>query len=119
LRFPGAGLALTSSLARYHSIGYDITRSAAFEVVPIICWQMLYVILVGVPLLIAPVRGFAFFGLAVLLAAAVSHIFYWYAFASVWCFFAALLSLYLCFCFGRLPLPSAALTGKPRGNAAA
>lgn len=88
-----------------HSIVYDITRSAAFQVVPRAWWQVSYVVIVGMPMLIAPARGFVLLGGALVVAAAVSHVFYWYAFASVWCFFAAILSLYLCFSFWRLPHP--------------
>ena len=33
----------------------------------------------------------------------VSSYFFWYAFTSVWCFFAALLAALLCFVFARLP----------------
>jgi hypothetical protein len=88
---------------RGHSIFYDITQSAAFRVMPALCWLALYVGIVGTPLLIAPSRGFTFLGIALVVAALVSQVFYWYAVISVWCFFAALLSLYLCFSFRRLP----------------
>jgi hypothetical protein len=40
---------------------------------------------------------------AIVLSASVSHVFFWYASASVWCFFAALLSIYLCFSFHGIP----------------
>jgi len=88
---------------RHHSIFYDLDQSPAFHMIPQAYWQLLYVIIVGVPLLIAPSRGFVFLGIAVVVFALITQIFYWYAFVSVWCFFAALLSLYLCFSFQRLP----------------
>jgi hypothetical protein len=90
---------------RNHSIIYDITQSAPVQAMPIIGWQLLYVLVVGLPMLIAPSRGFVVFGIALILAAAVSHFFYWHAFISVWCFFAAVLSLYLCYSFRKVPLP--------------
>lgn len=92
--------------ASNHSIIYDIAQSAAVQAMPIIGWQVLYVLVVGLPMLIAPSRGFVVFGVALILSAAVSHFFYWYAFISVWCFFAAILSLYLCYSFRKVPLPA-------------
>ncbi|HYV36939.1 MAG TPA: DUF6629 family protein [Gemmataceae bacterium] len=88
-----------------HAIAYDITQSAAFRVMPVVSWQVLYVVIVGTPPLISPSRGFVFLGCALVVAATVSQVFYWYAFISVWCFFAAILSLYLCLSFRRLALP--------------
>jgi hypothetical protein len=88
---------------RNHYIFYDIAESSVFLVVPIIWWQVLYIVIVGMPLLIAPSKGFVIFGIILLAAAAVSQVWYWYAFTSVWCFFAALLSLYLCYSFWQLP----------------
>jgi hypothetical protein len=35
----------------------------------------------------------------------VSALVFHYAFVSVWCFFAAVLAIYLCWVFYRLPLP--------------
>jgi hypothetical protein len=90
---------------RNHSIFYDITQSPAYHLMPQDYWQVLYVIIVGVPLLIAPARGFVLLGIAIVASALITHIFYWYAFVSVWCFFAAILSLYLCFSFQRLQSP--------------
>jgi uncharacterized protein DUF6629 len=103
--------------AVHHSIHYDITRSAAFRVMPRVWWQGIYVLIVIAPLLIAPSRGFIVFGIAILVSAAVSHVFYGYAFASVWCFFAALLSLSLCLSFRRQPMPggASALQSAARG----
>jgi hypothetical protein len=99
----------------HQSISYDITQSAALHVMPGVWWQVLYVVIVGMPLLITPPPGFVFLGMAIIVAAATSQVFYWYAFVSVWCFFAALLSLYLCVSFRRLPLPGRpSKPGKPK-----
>jgi hypothetical protein len=88
------------------SIMYDITGTVAFRTMPILAWQVLYAAVVGVPTLLSPTRGFAVFGVALLLSALVSHVLYWHTFISMWCFFAATLSLYLCMSFRRLPLPT-------------
>jgi hypothetical protein len=86
-----------------HSIHYDIGGSAAFRLMAFEWWQLMYVIVVASPPIVAPSRGFFIFGIAIVVTAAVSHVFCWYASASVWCFFAAILSIYLCFSFYRLP----------------
>ena len=91
---------------RHHSIFYDVTQSAAFEVMPKIGWQLLYAAIVGIPMLIAPKQGFLLLGIALVAAAVVSQVFFWYAFTSVWCFLAAILSLYLCISFRQLPAVS-------------
>jgi hypothetical protein len=49
------------------------------------------VIIVG-PLMLSASGRLRAFGAAILAAFLVSHLFYGYAFASVWCFFSALLS---------------------------
>jgi hypothetical protein len=46
-------------------------------------------------------------GLALGVAALVAIILYEYAFVSVWCFFAAVMSIYCCVLFYRLPAPTA------------
>lgn len=89
--------------ATHHSIYYDITRSYAMGILPFEWWQAVYLLLVATPPLLASARGFYLFGVGIVVSAAISQIFFWYASASVWCFFAAILSLYLCFCFHRLP----------------
>ena len=95
--------ALVMPRAAHHSIYYDISGSSAFRLMAFEWWQFLYVIVVASPPIVAPSRGFFIFGIAIVVSAAVSHVFFWYASASVWCFFAAILSLYLCFSFYRLP----------------
>lgn len=87
---------------RHHSVSYDITHSAVYRLMPVAWWQGLYLAVVALPVILAPARGFTLFGVMLIAAAVVSHAFYWYAFASVWCFFAAVLSLYLCYLFRRL-----------------
>ena len=48
--------------------------------------------------------GFIFISGGIVLSAAVSHLFFWYAWVSVWCFFAAMLSVYLCYSFYGMPV---------------
>ena len=87
----------------HHSLYYDMESSPVFVQVPLIYWEMLYLVIVAVPALISQTRGVPLLGVALVVSAAVTHIFFWYATVSVWCFFAAVLSLYLCYAFWRMP----------------
>ncbi|MCE9590875.1 MAG: hypothetical protein K8S99_10160 [Planctomycetes bacterium] len=95
-----------------HSIHYTIEQSPALGHVPGVpwlhdafpwIWQVLYILLVSTPLLASSERRLADFGFAVLLSAVVSHIFFSYAFESVWCYFAAVMAFYLVLVFWRMP----------------
>ena len=101
---------------RVRYLFYDISESEVIQMMPTVWWQVLYVVVVGIPLLIAPSRGFVVFGIALLVAAVVTHFCYWYAFVSVWCFFSAVLSLYLCYSFRRLPTPYLRAIPPPDSN---
>jgi hypothetical protein len=87
----------------HHSIHYDIAKSSAFEYFPLSLWLMVYVFVVCSPLLSSINRRLLFLGIAVVLSAAISYIVFWLTFVSMWCFFAAALSLYLCVYFRNLP----------------
>ena len=62
---------------------------------PSVLWQALYLGVVVVPLFVSPVWRYLHFGLAIVVSAAISRLLFPYAAASIWCFFAAALSLYL------------------------
>jgi hypothetical protein len=87
----------------HHSIQYDLTVLPAFRMVPPVCWTLLYLAVVFAPLLLSSDVYFRLFLVTLALAAAVSYVFFRYAFESVWCFFAAVLSLQLCHAFRHLP----------------
>jgi len=95
-----------------HSLHYGMEESPAFVLTERfprlhdafrILWQVIYVALVSTPLLVSSERRLADFGIAALLSAVVSHVFFAYAFASVWCYFAAVVAVYLGYVFWRLP----------------
>jgi len=54
----------------------------------------IYTVLVTVPLFISSYPAVRLYGLLILLSVIISAFFFHYAFTSVWCFFAAILSLY-------------------------
>jgi hypothetical protein len=87
----------------HHSIHYDMEKSPAFVWMPMIVWEILYVAIVAVPPMLSRTTGIFLFSIGIVVSAAISQIFFWYATASVWCFFAALLSLHLCLAFRRMP----------------
>lgn len=94
----------------HHSIQYDIDTLPAFAIVPQMAWQALYFAEICLPFLVGR-RGRSEWyhlvgGVAVALFFLIAHFLFSYAFTSVWCFFAAILSLYLCFVFYRLPVPA-------------
>lgn len=62
-----------------------------------------YALLVTVPLVTSSVRSVRVFGAIVLASVIVSAAAFEYAFVSIWCFFAALLSLYIVYMMYRLP----------------
>jgi len=86
-----------------HSIRYD------FSAVPVIrsswwwVWPLLYLVAACGPSLASRDRRLRPLGVAVLLAAVVTYALFAYAFTSVWCLFAAVLSVYLAYVLDRLP----------------
>ena len=57
--------------------------------------RVVYAVIVSVPLLLSSVPSVRRFGVLVLVSVILSAVFFAYAFVSIWCFFAALLSLYV------------------------
>jgi hypothetical protein len=92
----------------HHSIQYNIDALPAFDIVPQAAWQALYFAEICLPFLVGR-RGRSEWyhlvgGVTVALFFLIAHFLFAYAFTSVWCFFASILSLYLCFVFYRLPV---------------
>jgi hypothetical protein len=86
----------------YHAIQYDYSPLPAFSIMSKVRWELLYVTLVFSPLVVSTARRLKVFFLMLAASAAISHIVYWYAFVSVWCFIASVLSAQLCFFFSSL-----------------
>ncbi len=82
-----------------HSLHYQIGASPVVRAIPEVVWELLYIAAVAAPLLVTSRKWLVNAGVAIILAAAVSRVYFDYAFASMWCLFAAALSLYLCFVF--------------------
>jgi hypothetical protein len=93
----------------HHSIGYQIDDLPAFSYAPQAMWRVVYLLFICIPLAVAlpkrKERGILLpvVGVLVIALFLVSYVVFWYAFTSVWCFFAAFLSLVLCVVFYQLP----------------
>lgn len=90
-----------------HSIDYGIADLHGFRDVPAIVWRLAYLAYICGPLLLTRKGNSEFrwhiYGVVIAGLFVVSETVYWYAFASVWCFFAAVASLLLAVAFSELP----------------
>jgi len=77
-----------------HSIQYHVALLQD-EYIPLIGMQMLYALIVLVPLLTADDRHIRLFGTFIVVSLAITTLYFDYALISVWCFFAAILSFYI------------------------
>jgi hypothetical protein len=91
---------------------HNFTVLPAFDLLAGECWRLLYLASICCPLLVSLDRHFTLFAISLAVSAAISHPVFWYAFESVWCFFAAL-SLQLCHAFRYLPTPREERTTQP------
>ena len=87
----------------HHSIRYDVRATSAFDQFPGFGWQLCYLATISCPLVASANRQFRIFGFTLALSWALSHLVFRYALESVWCFFAAALSVQLCYAFRELP----------------
>lgn len=85
-----------------HSIRYEFESLIAFQWFPRVAWQIAYVVVVSVPLIVAENAALRAFGFAVLVSAIVTHVAFSNAFVSIWCAFAAVLSAWLCATFWKI-----------------
>ena len=82
------------------SISYDYGGAGLFPSATSGMLRTAYLLVGGLPLLLCTDAIVFRFGVLLVLSALGTHFFYTYAFASVWCFFAALMSAYLCWSLG-------------------
>ena len=84
---------LTVELVR-QSIDYKATLLYD-EYIPRIIVRTFYALIILVPLLLASDRYIRIFGVILAISVAISTVFFSYAFISIWCYFAAVLSFYI------------------------
>ena len=96
---------LGAVVVRGHSIDYDVSRLPILQVVSRHAVKLLYIAFVFVPFAFGTQPQFRLFGILLGTSAVVSQVVFAHAFVSVWCFFAAFLSLYLCVIFDAVCVP--------------
>ena len=74
-----------------HCIQYAVYQSPPLIYTYTIC----YLLIILMSLLLSSISNIKLLGLAVLISAIVSYWWYFHAFTSIWCFFAAALSIYI------------------------
>lgn len=89
----------------HNSIQYD-TRLIYDGVGSVTILRVVYAAVICLPLLASTARGVRTFGVLIAISVIVTFLFAVYAFTSVWCYFAALLSGYVVFLIYRLPCRS-------------
>jgi hypothetical protein len=87
----------------HHSIRYNFSNLPLTMRIGGDTWAIFYLAIVALPLLLSPNRRIGVLGLLLMASAALAFLLFRYAFASVWCFFAAVLSVYLCLVLHRVP----------------
>jgi len=88
----------------HHSIRYSYPNLAVYEYVPRPVLRLLYLLCAVLPMALSSNNFGRVPGLLLLGSAVLAAVSFDYAFVSVWCFFAAVLSAYLCVMFRRLPV---------------
>jgi len=87
---------------RFHSIVYDYSILPAFWGIGTNAWHVGYIAVVALPLVVEGGWRLKVFSGMIVASAVLSHIAFAYAFISIWCAFAALLSAWLCFVCSKL-----------------
>lgn len=85
-------------------IQYSIEYQAHFigESIPVVFSRLLYTLILLTPLVISSELDIKIWGGLIALLACISYLVFNYAFVSIWCFLAALLSLYVVFLLGKV-----------------
>jgi hypothetical protein len=99
---------LLTTRIQHHSILYSFDDLPVYQYLSLLAVRILYVLTVTIPLVISSDRGAMVPALLVAGTLAVTFVFFHYAFVSVWCFFAAVLSIILVWVFYRLPVKALA-----------
>jgi hypothetical protein len=95
---------LLTTHIQHHSIVYSLDDLPVYHYLSLLAVRILYVLTVTIPLVISSDRGGKVPALLVAATVVVAFVFFQYAFVSVWCFFAAVLSIILVCVFYRLPV---------------
>ena len=92
---------LTMTIAR-HSIQYNFNYLPLISTLPAEAWQIFYATIVLVPLIASTSKELKAFGVCTTVSGIISYTVSNYAFISIWCISAAVMSVMLCVFFHRL-----------------
>jgi hypothetical protein len=92
---------LTMTIAR-HSIQYNFKYLPVISTLPDQAWQLFYATIVLVPMIASTSKELKAFGVCTTIAGIISYTVSYYAFISIWCMSAAVMSVMLCVFFHRL-----------------
>jgi hypothetical protein len=87
-----------------HSVRYDFSGLPVADGIQT-AWRAFYLVAVCLPLFLSRDLELKLLGLTILISAGVTFLLFWYVFISVWCFFAAVLSLQIGYTIYRLTKP--------------
>jgi hypothetical protein len=90
----------------HHSVQYQYDGLAIYEYIPKLPLRLLYLLSVALPPMLGSESWGRIPGLVLGASALIAALLFNYAFVSVWCFCAAVLAVYLCVVFYRLPRPT-------------
>lgn len=91
--------------AEHHSVQYEYPSLAIYDTIPRQPLRILYFLSVALPPALCSESWGRLPAIVLGASALLAWVFFEYAFVSVWCFFAAVLAIYLCVVFYRLPTP--------------
>ncbi|MFA6091312.1 MAG: DUF6629 family protein [Elusimicrobiota bacterium] len=97
------------------SIHYGYIGTLLFQLLGVLPVRILYLIIGSLPMVLCADGVMRRFGAMLIASALISHAFFAYAYASIWCFFAAMLSGYLCWTLR--PRPACSASGNAEGFA--
>jgi hypothetical protein len=86
----------------HHSIQYHYFNSPIYGLFSAWWLRLFYLATIAAPLVICSERQSVVCGILFLMGTVVSYLFFSYAFISVWCFFGAVATFYLCWIFFRM-----------------
>jgi hypothetical protein len=84
-----------------NSIVYKVTLNIQNKELSFMFEKLPYPIIILTPLLISSIRQIRITGVLMTISMLISFLFFEYAFTSVWCFFAAIISIYIALIFSR------------------
>ena len=94
------GVISTKAMVMGQCIQYDVHQSITLSSL----YTIFYLFIITMSLLISSIPKIKLLGIVILISANISYWWYFHAFTSTWCFFAAAISIYIAYIVYRLPI---------------